>query len=90
MACNCKAKEVADAAIEMSGENVENESGTNIFSNIVSFFARFAMGILVAAVFLVLAIPVIIYVAVCIIIGRQPMINIGKGVKWGSKLNGGD
>ena len=89
MACNCKAKEVADAAIEMSGESGE-KYGTNIFSSIVSFFARILIALLVGVILSIAVVPFIVYIIVCIILGRQPSFNIGKMVKWGSKLNGGN
>jgi hypothetical protein len=88
MACNCKAKDIRDAAIKMSGEEIDDKSGNNIFYSIAIFLMRVVLGVIIAAVFLLLAIPAVIYVAVCIIIGRQPTINIGKAIKLGSKLNG--
>ena len=89
MACNCKAKEVVDAALEMSGENAI-KAPKNIFAKIASFIMRLALSILVSVVFIILAIPLILYVAVCIILGRQPTVNVGKFQKWGTKLNGGE
>lgn len=91
MACNCKAKEVADAAIEMSGETVDSScKKNNIFSKIFSFLVRVITALLIGAILSVLVVPFILYMIVCIILGRQPSFNIGKMIKWSSKLNGGD
>lgn len=80
MGCNCKKqtydklKKYADNREEIEKE--EEELNQNIINKIALFITQIVFGIIAAAIFIVVAIPLILYIVFCILTGRQPIITI--------------
>jgi hypothetical protein len=79
MGCNCKKtydklKKVADNREEIEEE--ENEINQNIVNRVASFISQIAFGIIAAFVFIIVVIPLVLYITGCIILGKDPTVKI--------------
>lgn len=81
MACNCKKN--YEAMEPFSDEAIGGQTGktSTVLSEIFSFLLRIPFGILCAALFIIMAVPFLIYVAICVIFGVQPHINLKLPLK---------
>lgn len=79
MGCNCKKtydkfKKVADNRDEIEEE--EKNIDQNVVIKIASFISQMAFGIIAAFVFIIVVIPLVLYITGCIIIGKDPTVKI--------------
>ncbi len=76
MGCNCKKN--YDALEPFSDEHIEGqgEKKESILRKIVMFLLRIPFGILCAALFIIMAVPFLIFVAICVIFGVQPRLKL--------------
>lgn len=76
MACNCKKN--YDALEPFSDEHIDGngEEKEGILRKIIMFLLRIPFGILCAALFIIMAVPFLIFVAICVIFGVQPRVNL--------------
>ena len=73
MSCNCKNK--ANAISKKYGDG-EVEKPRTIFSKIIDFILQFAFGILCGAIIIVMIVPMLLYVIICIMFGKQASFRI--------------
>jgi len=83
MGCNCKNK--VDAINKMYGDGDNMDKKTNPFIKILEFIARIIFGILCGAIIIVMAVPMLIYVILCIMFGRQANFRIKDVSKYLNK-----
>lgn len=69
MGCNCKNK--VDAINKNYGNGGEDNDRTNIFAKILQFIAQIAFGILCGAIIIVMIVPMLIYIILCMMFGKQ-------------------
>lgn len=74
MGCNCKKK--YDALKKYSDEPSENSGEHGIFYKIMLFLAQLCIGILLAPLIIVVTIPFILWIIVCIMMGKEPVIKL--------------
>ncbi len=79
MGCNCKktydkVKKFADNREQLKQE--EDEINQNIVNNVAKWITQIIFGIIAACLFIIVAIPVMIYVTGCVLIGKEPTIRI--------------
>lgn len=76
MGCNCKKN--YDAMSPYSDEPIFENNGkfSSMLSKFFTFLLSIPFGILCAALFIVMAVPVVIYVTICVIFGVQPHFNL--------------
>lgn len=73
MGCNCKKKREIIAKYNGSSDNVSKK---NIIVRILEKILTFCFGIFVGLLFIIMAVPIVIYVLICIIFGKQPTLRI--------------
>lgn len=79
MGCNCKKrynqlKGISDNKEELEQE--ENELNQGIVNSVAGWISQFIFGIITICVFIVVIIPLILYIIVCIILGKEPSVRI--------------
>lgn len=74
MGCNCKKK--YDVLKKYSDEPFENSGEHGIFYKIMLSLAQLCFGILLAPLIIVVTIPFILWIIVCIMIGKEPVIKL--------------
>ena len=76
MGCNCKKN--YDALEPFSDEHIEGqgEKKESILRKIVMFLLRIPFGILCAALFIIMAVPFLIFVAICVLFSVQPRLKL--------------
>lgn len=83
MGCNCKNK------IEAINKNLGDGGNENKFFNpllkIIAFVSRIAFGILCGAIIIVMIVPMLIYVILCIMFGRDANFKIKDITKYLNK-----
>ena len=75
MGCNCKKrynqlKGISDNKEELEQE--ENELNQGIINSVAGWVSQFIFGIITICVFIVVIVPLTIYIIVCIILGKEP------------------
>ena len=77
MACNCKKNyDEMEKYADDHVDGIDNEGKTNIFLKILEFLYRIPLGILAAALIIIMMVPFLIYTIICVIFGLEPHINI--------------
>ncbi len=75
MACNCKKK--VDLINEKYGDGgKDNTWKNNPITKIIQFIAQFGFGIICGAIIIVMIVPMIIYVILCIMLGKEAKFRI--------------
>ena len=76
MACNCKKN--YDALEPFSDEHIDGQEDKkdSILRKFILFLLRIPFGILCAALFIIMAVPFLIFVAICVIFGVQPRVKL--------------
>lgn len=79
MGCNCKktydrVKKYADNKEQLEQE--ENELNKNIINKIARFFTQIFIGIISSCLFIIVVIPITLYIIGCILIGKEPYVRI--------------
>lgn len=79
MGCNCKktydkVKKYADNREQLEQE--ENEINQNIVNKIARFINQILLGIISSCLFIIISIPLTLYIIGCILLGKQPYIRI--------------
>ena len=79
MGCNCKktydkVKKFADNREQLEQE--ENEISQNIVNKVARFVMQIFAGIIASCLFIIVVIPITIYIIGCILLGKQPNIII--------------
>lgn len=74
MACNCKNK--ANAINEKYGDGDNGSIKKNPLIKITEFILQIAFGILCGAIIIVMIVPMLIYVILCIMFGKQANFRI--------------
>lgn len=79
MGCNCKktydkVKKIADNREQLEQE--EYQINQNIVNNVAKWIMQITGGIVAACLFIIVAIPIMLYVIGCIIIGKEPIVRI--------------
>ena len=75
MACNCKKK--VDLINEKYGDGGKDITWkNNPITKIIQFIAQFAFGIICGAIIIVMIVPMIIYVILCIMFGKEAKFRI--------------
>ena len=79
MGCNCKktydkVKKYADNREQLEQE--ENEINQNIVNKVARFIMQIFAGIIASCLFIIVVIPITIYIIGCILLGKQPNIII--------------
>lgn len=79
MGCNCKKrydkiKKFADNKEQLEQE--ENEINQNIVNKVARFVMQIFAGIIASCLFIIVVIPITIYIIGCILLGKQPNIII--------------
>ena len=80
MGCNCK--KTVDKINEKLGDGEEVVEKSNPLSMIIKFFGQILIALLCGAITIVLIIPMLIYVIVCLMFGKQPHIRIRNFNKY--------
>ena len=79
MGCNCKAQNDFKKIVSKYGEETYTNSNNKIkgfFLDSIKLISVFLIGILTSILFIIMVIPMVIYVAVCIIFGIEPVVRI--------------
>ena len=79
MGCNCKktydkVKKYADNREQLEQE--ENEINQNIVNKVARFITQIFFGIISSCLFIIISIPLTLYIIGCILLGKQPYIRI--------------
>lgn len=88
MGCNCKKtyntmKKYSDDA---SSEVQQSENMiSKIFRAIIKILIVLIVGILCLMVFIVMGVPLIVYIIICNILGKEPVFDLGKFIKLSKK-----
>lgn len=72
MGCNCK--KTYNKLEKYSDNKINNNKG--IINNILNLILQIGFGILIACLFIIIIIPIIVYITICLIIGKEPSIRI--------------
>lgn len=88
MGCNCKktydnVKKYADNREQLEQE--ENEINQNIVNKIARFITQILLGIISSCLFIIISIPLTLYIIGCILLGKQPYIRIKDPKKFFKK-----
>lgn len=79
MGCNCKAQNDFKKIVSKYGEETYTNSNNKIkgfFLDSIKLISVFLIGILTSILFIIMVIPMVIYVAVCIILGIEPVVRM--------------
>ena len=82
MGCNCKKK--LDLIDEKYGDGGISNNKTNPLVKILEFILKFLFGILCGGIIIIMVIPMLIYIIICLMFGREAKIrlkNVNKYVK---------
>ena len=81
MACNCKKN--YNALEPFSDEHIDGQGDKkdSILRKFITFLLSIPFGILCAALFIIMAVPFLIFVTICVIFGVQPRINLKLPLK---------
>lgn len=75
MGCNCNKKTIKK--LEKYSDNDETfDDKKNIFTKVVEFILQILFGILMAVIFIIMAIPMILYVTFCLIFNLTPSVRL--------------
>ena len=74
MACNCK--KTVDNINAKYGDGKKVDKKTNPFMKILQFIMQIAFGILCGAIIIVMIVPMLVYIIICIMFGKQPSFKI--------------
>lgn len=79
MGCNCKktydrVKKYADNREQIEQE--ENELNKNIINKIARIFTQILLGIISSCLFIIVVIPITLYIIGCILMGKEPYVRI--------------
>ena len=91
MGCNCKKtkktfKKYSDSEItstELRGRG--NFSFINALKTILLVINQFVLGIVACALFLILIVPMLLYLIVCLLFGLEPRIVVKPPMNWFNK-----
>jgi len=86
MGCNCKKK--VNAINEKFGDGEEGDEKISPFLMPFVFIFRIIFGILFGFVAFIIFIPMLVYVIICNIIGKEPSFSISKLIDGIKKLAG--
>lgn len=75
MGCNCGKKNLSNISKYTDNGDDFNEN-KGILSKITEFMLQLLFGILIAAIFIVMAIPMIVYVVFCLIFNLTPSVRL--------------
>lgn len=78
MGCNCKTQDNFNGLVKRYGDGVSIDDTKNrkILWKIINFLLKMVAAVLSSVLFIVMAIPTIIYVMICILFGRNPVIRM--------------
>ncbi len=80
MGCNCGKNKINKIAEKYGDEGTITEKEVNpllkIPQNILRFVLQFAFGLLCGAIIIVMLIPMLIYIILCMMFGKQPTIKL--------------
>lgn len=82
MGCNCRNKK--DVFARLADEMDDNKK-KSIFVKILEKILTLLFGIFMGVLFIIMAVPLVIYVLICIIFGKQPTLKIKNLEKYISK-----
>ena len=90
MGCHCKktydkVKKFSDNKEQL--EQKENEINQNIVNKMARFIMQIFAGIIASCLFIIVVIPITIYIIGCILLGKQPIVIIKKPKKIFKKKN---
>lgn len=84
MGCNCKKK--AEMIEAKYGDGKSGISAKlNPIMKVIQFFAQMAFGIVFGAIIIVMVIPMLIYIILCMMFGREPKINVSAAGRYLSR-----
>lgn len=84
MGCNC-GKNKLNAINEKYGDGSINETKSNPFIKMLEIIAQLGFGILCGAIIIVMIVPILIYVILCIMFGKQATFKLKKINKFLNK-----
>lgn len=85
MSCNCKKKaEIIDAKYG-DGNLYWFTQKLNPILRIIQFFAQMIFGIFFGVIIIVMAVPMLLYVILCIMFGREPKIDANIASRYLSR-----
>lgn len=85
MGCNCKKQ--YDKMKRYADDGTEVVQSISLLSKLSNFVLQFLFGILIVALFIVMVIPLLLYVIVCVLFGLSPSIRI-LDLRKRLKING--
>ena len=85
MGCGCGKKKLDEIDKKYGDGGVETTSKTNLFVRIIEFILQMLFGILCAVIIIVMMIPMLAYVIICMIFGKQPSFRIKNLSKYLNK-----
>ncbi len=83
MGCNCKKK--VDAINKKYGDGGNDVEKTNFLFKFLEFISQIALGILCGAIIIVMIVPMLIYVILCMMFGKQATFRIKDFNKYLNK-----
>ena len=84
MGCGCKSeisKFEKYTGYHSKGESGNNKEKLGIFSKIMKFFLQLFFGIFCGAVIIVMIVPMLLYIIICLMTGRQAHFTIKNLLK---------
>ena len=82
MGCNCKKK--IDVINEKYGDGGKDSEKLNPLFKVIQFIAQIAFGILCGAIIIVMIVPMLIYIILCMMFGREAKFRI---IDFNKRLN---
>lgn len=76
MACNCKKRINAIDKKYGDGGNSEENEKLNPILRVIQFIAQIFFGLLCGAIVIVLIVPMIIYIILCLMFGREAKVRL--------------
>ncbi len=85
MGCNCKKKlDLIDAKY---GDGGVSNNKTNPLVKILEFILKFLFGILCGGIIIIMVIPMLIYIIICLMFGREAKIRLKNVNKYIKKID---
>lgn len=77
MGCNCKKKYNAMKKYADNKEEIEKEElNQNIINKVATFFLQIIFGVVASCILILIIVPMMIYVSICLILGKEAYIKI--------------
>lgn len=85
MGCKCNKRKVIEKLAKYSDNPKDKTLKLSFFKKILQFIGSIIMKIIMAILFIVILIPLSLYVLFCLIIGKQPVIHLKKIARFINK-----